>query len=90
MASNKHTGMPGQSSADKTSAAKPRVNISIHPRRPRLVDLGIKLPKDSDGAFRATGRKDGKIFNLRSGSGDINDLRGMKKEDGTPSSYVSD
>jgi len=82
MASNKHTGM--------TTGAQKK-SISIHPRRPRLADLGVKLPKDSDGAYRATGRIDGKVFNLRSGSGDINDLRGMKKEDGSePSPYVSE
>lgn len=83
MASNKHSGM-------KTSQAASK-NTSIHPRRPRLADLGVKLPKDSDGAYRASGRKDGKVFNLRSGSGNINDLSGMKKEDGSePSSYVSE
>ena len=79
MASNKHTGMT-------TGAQK---SISIHPRRPRLVDLGVKLPKDSDGAYRASGRIDGKVFNLRSGSGDINDLRNMKKE-GDETSSSSD
>lgn len=37
---------------------------SIHPRRPRLKDLGISVPKDSDGAYRAENRKDGKVLNL--------------------------
>lgn len=41
-----------------------KTSQSIHPRRPRLADLGIRIPKDSDGAFRAEGRLDGKIFNL--------------------------
>ena len=49
------------------AAVKPFVgmkNMSIHPRRPRLKDLGISVPKDSDGAYRAENRKDGKVLNL--------------------------
>ena len=41
-----------------------KLQTSIHPRRPRLKDLGISVPKDSDGAYRAENRLDGKVLNL--------------------------
>ena len=79
MASNKHTGM--------TTGAQKK-SVSIHPRRPRLTDLGVELSRDSDGAFRAERRLDGKIFNLRGAKSIFN--VGEKKEDGSPSSFVSE
>lgn len=42
-------------------------NLSIHPRRPRLTDLGVKVLKDLDGAFRAENRLDGKYIDLKGG-----------------------
>jgi hypothetical protein len=84
MASNKHSGMNGQSEKGKAVS----LNTSIHPRRPRLTDLGVEIPRDSDGAFRAEKRLDGKLLNLRGAKSLFNN--GTKKEDGSPSSFVSE
>jgi len=40
-------------------------NISIHPRRPRLTEVGVKVPKDLDGAFRAEKRLDESWIDLK-------------------------
>ena len=69
-----------------------KTNISIHPRRPSLATLGIKVPKDSDGAYRAVNRIDGKILNL----GMHSVKRGLAsvghekaEDDESPAPYVS-
>ena len=38
-----------------------KIQSSIHPRQPRLADLGISVPRDKDGAFRAEKRLDGRF-----------------------------
>jgi hypothetical protein len=46
------------------STAKP-APISIHPRRPRLTDIGVSVPKDKDGTYRAANRLDGLVIDTR-------------------------
>ncbi len=65
-----------------------RTNISIHPRRPRLTDLKVEVPKDEDGAYRAEGRIDGKLLNIPRSVKNFGAR--AKKEDGEPSSFVSE